>query len=625
MTEAEVSQFTSMRLDALRPSPDNPRKHFDAAGLEQLAANIKEHGVISPLVVRKVYEGQSDEHFEIVSGERRYRASKAAGLKEVPVRVLQLSDAAALEIQVIENLQRSDIHELEEADGYRLLQERHGYTVADLAEKVGKSTGYIYGRLKLCSLIDPSAREAFFSRTIAPSVAVFIARLPEQLQAEATREVLEGDGRWEHGNEKRFAMGTRDALEFLEKEYSLRLNDAVFPLDSALLLPAAGPCTTCPKRTGNQPSLFAIETPDVCTDRLCFQAKTKRHHVVTIDFAREAGRTVIEGQAAKKLFPYAGMDTPEGGYVRLDTRDREWDNREGKYVYQAPLRERLGAACPPATVVVHPTSGDAIEVITTAEFKAAAKKAGIKVAGGSEGTRKSESRGEDSEAAVREKAQRAKEEAKRKERVARSYDVAAALIGKVSEVIKTEPLTSGCLSDALRFALAGHPYARKTLSSLGMLPEKTDPYSHSQVYDRIVAKAVETLGAREIAALLVRASLVDQMSGDVPGVDRHHGEYTSELKALAGMFADKVSLRDLEKEATDRRIRAAEVAAQGAKADAAIAAATPAPAPAKKKAGTAMAEAMTKALAKPVAPVKPPKAAKSAAAEKPSKKKPSKK
>ncbi len=168
-------------LTALVSSPHNPRKHFDA--IEELAASIQQKGIRVPLLARPV-----NGHFEIVAGERRFRAAKLAGLTEVPAIVEDLNDHDAREIQILENLQRRDIHPLDEADGFRALMAfDKAYTVEAIAAKVGKDPSYIYKRLKLTDLI-PDAREAFEQDEITAGHAMELARLSEERQALAFNE-----------------------------------------------------------------------------------------------------------------------------------------------------------------------------------------------------------------------------------------------------------------------------------------------------------------------------------------------------------------------------------------------------------------------------------------------------
>jgi ParB family chromosome partitioning protein len=134
-------------LAALKPSPFNPRRSFSEAQLEELAASIRERGLVQPIVVRPSGEG-----YEIVAGERRWRAAQLANLHDVPVVVRTLNDQEAVEIAIIENVQREDLNAIEEGEGYRLLIEGHAYTQEDLARIVGKSRSHLANTLRLLKL-----------------------------------------------------------------------------------------------------------------------------------------------------------------------------------------------------------------------------------------------------------------------------------------------------------------------------------------------------------------------------------------------------------------------------------------------------------------------------------------
>jgi len=133
-------------LDRITPNPGQPRMTFDEDALAELAASIIEHGVLQPILVRPMAELQ---RYELVAGERRWRAARAAGLHEIPALIEQLDDDTALEIGIIENLQREDLSPLEEAMIYDRMTHEHGYSVRRLAQKLGKDKGYIENRLRL--------------------------------------------------------------------------------------------------------------------------------------------------------------------------------------------------------------------------------------------------------------------------------------------------------------------------------------------------------------------------------------------------------------------------------------------------------------------------------------------
>jgi ParB family chromosome partitioning protein len=151
--EAVVQDIRSLRhmpIDLIHASPNNPRKHFADADLDDLANSIRVKGLLQPIVVRPRADGE----YEIVAGERRWRASQRAGIHEVPVLIRELNDGEALEIALIENIQRSDLNPLEEARAYGLLLEQFSYTQQQLADSVGKSRSHIANTLRLLTLPD---------------------------------------------------------------------------------------------------------------------------------------------------------------------------------------------------------------------------------------------------------------------------------------------------------------------------------------------------------------------------------------------------------------------------------------------------------------------------------------
>jgi ParB family chromosome partitioning protein len=137
-------------IESLRPNPDQPRRSFAREALEELSASIREKGIIQPIIVRERPFGSDT--YEIVAGERRWRAAQLAQLHEVPVLVRDLDDAEVLELAIIENVQRADLNPVEEAQGYRMLMDRFGHTQERLAEALGKSRSHIANLLRLLTL-----------------------------------------------------------------------------------------------------------------------------------------------------------------------------------------------------------------------------------------------------------------------------------------------------------------------------------------------------------------------------------------------------------------------------------------------------------------------------------------
>src|SRR6266436_4499081 len=172
-----VSSIQDIPIAKIRESKTNPRRFFDEAKLAELAENIRQHGVLQPVLVRPLPEREAGT-YELVAGTRRYRASKLAKRESIPATVRELTDAQALELQVIENVQRVDVHPLDEAQGYAALIELQPdtYTVESIAARVGRSPAYVNGRLRLIQLI-PEAKQAFYEAKLMVAHAFEISRL----------------------------------------------------------------------------------------------------------------------------------------------------------------------------------------------------------------------------------------------------------------------------------------------------------------------------------------------------------------------------------------------------------------------------------------------------------------
>lgn len=147
VTETDRGSFFSCPIEEIRPHRGQPRKTFSAGKLDELAASIREKGIIQPLVVRK-----KSDHYELIAGERRWRAAQKAGLREVPVVIQDVSDDTALEMALIENIQREDLNAVEEAEAYHALQEQFSLSQEELAKRVGKDRSTIANALRLLKL-----------------------------------------------------------------------------------------------------------------------------------------------------------------------------------------------------------------------------------------------------------------------------------------------------------------------------------------------------------------------------------------------------------------------------------------------------------------------------------------
>ena len=175
-------------IEFLKPNPRNPRRTFTEAELGELADSIKQHGLIQPIVVRPV-KGSQD-RFEIIAGERRWRASQAAGLHEVPIVPLDVSDSDALELAIIENVQREDLNPMEEAQGYHALANEFKRSQEDVARIVGKSRSHVANTMRLTKL--PAEVQAYISQgQLSAGHARALIGVPDPLAA-AKRIVEEG-------------------------------------------------------------------------------------------------------------------------------------------------------------------------------------------------------------------------------------------------------------------------------------------------------------------------------------------------------------------------------------------------------------------------------------------------
>lgn len=357
-----TTTFAEVPLNVIVSSLTNPRKNFDQDKLRELADSIRASGVHQPILLRPLPGSRVQDTFfevgslkqrtgpkpthEIVSGERRYRASQLAGQNTIPAMIRHLTDDQVLEIQMVENLQRDDLSPLEEADGYTHLMQHTGLTAEQVGAKIGKSRSYVYNRLKLLDL-GQDGRKAVLEGLIDATVAMLIARIPDgKLQAEALDDV-EG-------------MSYREASHYLQARYMLRLDTAKFPITDATLLAGASDCKSCSKRTGANPDLFAdVQSKDTCTDPKCFHAKDEAHTQRQLAQAEERGQTIITGKEAKAILPSMYNSKPEGGYLRLDDKH---DSPTGKPLRDVLAKEIAAGTLKP-TLVVSPHTKDLVAVV----------------------------------------------------------------------------------------------------------------------------------------------------------------------------------------------------------------------------------------------------------------------
>ena len=182
----ESSAYRELPVYKVEPNPDQPRREFDEAELQALADSISVHGVIQPLTVREMPNG----YFQIIAGERRWRAARMAGLSDVPVVVIEADDRKAMELALIENLQRQDLNPVEEALGYKTLMEEYGLTQENTAQQVGKSRSAVANTLRLLALT-PEVLELLKTGEITAGHARAILSLKsEKKQIEAAKKII---------------------------------------------------------------------------------------------------------------------------------------------------------------------------------------------------------------------------------------------------------------------------------------------------------------------------------------------------------------------------------------------------------------------------------------------------
>ena len=319
----------ALPLAQLAPSPFNKRaiNRADPA-LATLAASLATQQV-QAITVRPLTESttqrpgdyESGARYQIVAGHRRVAAAQLAGLATLDAVIRPMTDDEVRLAHLTENLQREGLAALEEAAAYAELRDRDGASCAQIAAAVGKSKSHVAIRLKLLDAC-PEVRAALEAGEIGAEVAGYIARLPLakfQIQAlgrARDRGVADG-GR----------NSTRRVHEDLIEHFSTKLADAIFDTQDAALLPNAGACTACPKRSGGDPDLFAdIVTPagerwygpkgeDICTDTGCFAEKKKAHLAAAAAALAAQGKAVVAGNAARSALSATGE--VKGGYVAL--------------------------------------------------------------------------------------------------------------------------------------------------------------------------------------------------------------------------------------------------------------------------------------------------------------------
>ncbi len=184
-TRAASSTASTLPISQIENYAGQPRKYFDEESLAELAESIAEHGVIQPLTVRKLSSG----YYQIIAGERRWRAARMAGLKEVPVVVIEADDRTAMELAMVENLQREDLNPMEEAEGYKALMDQYGMTQEQAAGRVGKSRSAVANALRLLNL-SPAVRKLVEENKLSAGHARALLPLSQRDQEKTAQTIV---------------------------------------------------------------------------------------------------------------------------------------------------------------------------------------------------------------------------------------------------------------------------------------------------------------------------------------------------------------------------------------------------------------------------------------------------
>lgn len=272
-----------IELVDITPDPNQPRKYYDEQALTELAESIRESGVLQPILVRPNPNGSTP--YLLVCGERRYRASIYGGKFSIPAIIRELSDEEALQLQIVENLQRKDVHPMEEAVAFKSFMEGKNWSVDEVAKRVGKSDFYVRQRIKLNHLIEPF-QQLFFQNKMTIKTALQIAATEAKIQQQIFEEEVDEDDL----KNDRFVL---EIGNWAWSKYHARLNNASFDLRDETLIPYMGSCLTC-QFNSSVSNLFPDESENVkCSNIKCFSLKTAKAFEINLKIAQEDPTVVL--------------------------------------------------------------------------------------------------------------------------------------------------------------------------------------------------------------------------------------------------------------------------------------------------------------------------------------------
>ena len=503
---SDETTIIEVPLHQLHDSPLQYRKTYQQATIDEIAASIRDTGRIhQPLVVRlrypnPLFRDQYDpqDGYEIVFGHTRRRGAEQAGLATAPCIVRTLTDSQVRAAQAAENIARADVHPIEEAQGFQAMIDSDNVTADMLAEQLGKSRSYVYGRLKLLALC-PEVRKACLAGEIGTEVGLLIARLrTTKLQEKALARIKSKYYDLGDGGKKSF----RNIRDLLNEHFTLDLKSAFFDIEDEMLLPAAGHCLRCPKRSGNAPEFEDVAKgnqkeghyyqagylrhagADVCTDPDCFEEKKKAHLAREALKLEQQGNTVIAGNRARAAIGADGQ--VKGGYVP----------------FSAVPKECTGLLASSRDAVVHPIviqdprTGKTVKAARLEDVKASAEKLQVRLPDPKPAAR------HDSWNSPEARAAREAEAKRNRERMEKERTKRRALLDDVRSAAHAVPRSTFDLQLVAEIALAGVDFQDKAL--LGEL------WGCNTVPQ--LEKRLGSMGADEAARFVLDCALVGNVS-----------------------------------------------------------------------------------------------------------------
>ncbi len=331
----EITTLT-IPVEDLVPSPTNPRKKFDQDTLQELANSMKAAGQLQAILVREIKPGKGrppkSQKYEVVAGERRYRAASLAKLDTLRAEVRELTDSEVLHVQIIENLQRDDVHPMDEATAYSILIKDQ--TAAEIGKTIGKTESYVHKRMRLASL-SKDMKKRYLSDKIRYIHAIQFARLTDDNQAKAWKALHQYE--YHNFTDNKLTVSEAELRSTIGREIFHKISAGKFdPKDAKLT--KAGACASCPLNTACSPLLFDDVKEAQCTDPKCYKDKEKTTFTNSIKKLEQKHPDAIHGgneyghiKAGGKAYPEhkTGAKSPGKKWQPVIITKASWSDNLG--------------------------------------------------------------------------------------------------------------------------------------------------------------------------------------------------------------------------------------------------------------------------------------------------------